>query len=47
MSHFILDCSQGVQKYYDEEYIIEQIHLVANSAGLFAEKDIKVRMNLY
>lgn len=45
MPHFIMDCSESVLKSYDEEYIIEQIYLVANSTGLFDENDIKVRLN--
>lgn len=45
MPHFVMDCSETVLKSHDEEYIIEQIHLVANSTGLFNEGDIKVRMN--
>jgi len=40
-----MDCSESVFKFHDEEYIIEQIHLVANSTGLFDEGDIKVRVN--
>jgi len=45
MPHFVMDCSESVFKFHDEEYIIEQIHLVANSTGLFDEGDIKVRVN--
>ena len=45
MPHFVMDCSESVLKYHDEEFIIEQIHLVVNSTGLFDEGDIKVRMN--
>lgn len=45
MPHFVMDCSESVFKFHDEEYIIEQIHLVANSTGLFDEGDIKVRLN--
>lgn len=45
MPHFIMDCSDSILKIYDEEYIIEQIHLVANATGLFDEDDIKVRLN--
>jgi len=40
-----MDCSESVLKSHDEEFIIEQIHLVANSTGLFEEGDIKVRLN--
>ena len=45
MPHFIMDCSESVLKSYDEEFIIEQIHLVAKSTGLFDQADIKVRIN--
>jgi len=45
MPHFVMDCSESVLEYHDEEFIIEQIHLIANSTGLFDEGDIKVRMN--
>lgn len=45
MPHFIMDCSESVLKSHEEEFIIEQIHLVVNSTGLFDEGDIKVRMN--
>ena len=45
MPHFILDCSERVLEEYSEEQILEQIHLVANSAQLFNEEDIKVRVN--
>jgi len=30
MPHFVMDCSESVLKSHDEEFIIEQIHLVAN-----------------
>lgn len=47
MPHFIIDCPESVLELHDEEFIIEQIHLVAYSTGLFDEGDIKVRMNLF
>jgi len=47
MPHFIVDCSERVLKEHSEEKIIEQVHLVANSTGLFDEDDIKVRVNPY
>ena len=47
MPHFILDCSARVLEGSSEEQIIEQIHLVASSTGLFDEDDIKVRVNPY
>ena len=45
MPHFILDCSSSVLDSHDEEFIIEQVHLVANASALFQEHDIKVRLN--
>jgi len=45
MPHFVIDCSESVFKFHNEEYIIEQIHHVANSTGLFDEGEIKVRVN--
>ncbi|AXB31566.1 5-carboxymethyl-2-hydroxymuconate Delta-isomerase [Vibrio campbellii] len=45
MPHFVMDCSENVLKSHDEEFIIEQVHLVANETGLFDESDIKVRLN--
>ena len=45
MPHFIMDCSENILNTHDEEFIIEQIHLVAHSTGLFDEGDIKVRIN--
>jgi 5-carboxymethyl-2-hydroxymuconate isomerase len=47
MPHFILDCSARVLEKHSEEQIIEQVHLVASSTGLFDEDDIKVRVNPY
>ncbi|WP_440056885.1 5-carboxymethyl-2-hydroxymuconate Delta-isomerase (plasmid) [Pseudoalteromonas sp. T1lg65] len=45
MPHFIMDCSESVLDSYSEEFLIEQIHEVANASGLFDENDIKVRLN--
>lgn len=47
MPHFVMDCSESVLKSHNEEYLIEQIHLVANSTGLFDEGDIKIRLNSF
>jgi len=40
-----MDCSESVLNLYNEEFIIEQVHLVVNTTGLFKESDIKVRLN--
>jgi len=45
MPHFVMDCSESVLNLYNEEFIIEQVHLVVNTTGLFKESDIKVRLN--
>ena len=37
MPHFVMDCSENVLKSHDEEFIIEQVHLVANETGLFVK----------
>ena len=47
MPHFIIDCSEKILNFHSEEEIIEQIHTVANSSGLFEERDIKVRVHPY
>jgi len=47
MPHFVMDCSESVLELYEEEFIIEQIHLAANASGLFIESDIKVRLNTF
>lgn len=45
MPHFVIDCSKSILSIHDEQTINEQIHLIANSSGLFDEADIKVRVN--
>ena len=45
MPHFVMDCSESVLISLSEEFVIEQIHIAANSTGLFDEGDIKVRLN--
>jgi 5-carboxymethyl-2-hydroxymuconate isomerase len=47
MPHFILECSEEiiVQKTPDE--IMQAVYEVAEGTGLFAENDIKVRINPY
>ena len=47
MPHFILDCSEDILDLHAEEIIIQQVHQMALSSGLFDEQDIKVRINLY
>ena len=45
MPHFIIDCSQSILTHHDEDTINEQIHHTANTSDLFAEHEIKVRVN--
>ncbi|MGF1751899.1 MULTISPECIES: 5-carboxymethyl-2-hydroxymuconate Delta-isomerase [Vibrio] len=45
MPHFVLDCSEEIFECHSEEFVIEQVHSVANASGLFDENDIKVRLN--
>jgi 5-carboxymethyl-2-hydroxymuconate isomerase len=47
MPHFIIDCSARVLEECSEEQILEQVHAVAHSTGLFDEDDIKVRIHPY
>lgn len=47
MPHFIIDCSEKILNFHSEEEIIEQVHVAANSSGLFEERDIKVRVHPY
>ncbi|MEP2990002.1 MAG: 5-carboxymethyl-2-hydroxymuconate Delta-isomerase [Parasphingorhabdus sp.] len=45
MPHFVIDCSAEILSIHNEDTINEQVHIVANSTGLFDESDIKVRVN--
>ncbi|QLE84843.1 5-carboxymethyl-2-hydroxymuconate Delta-isomerase [Shewanella sp. Scap07] len=45
MPHFVMDCSANILESHSEEFVVEQIFLVANATGLFDEHDIKVRLN--
>ncbi|MDP5144704.1 5-carboxymethyl-2-hydroxymuconate Delta-isomerase [Rheinheimera baltica] len=47
MPHFVVDCSVEILESHSEEYITEQIHLVAVASDLFDIGDIKVRINPY
>ena len=47
MPHFVVDCSVEILESHSEEYIAEQIHLVAVASDLFDIGDIKVRVNPY
>ncbi len=45
MPHFVIDCSQNITKLVAPSKIMETVHAKAVSSGLFAEKNIKVRVN--
>ena len=47
MPHCILDCSRTIEKHANCEAIINAVHSAAAGTGLFAEGDVKVRMNLF
>lgn len=45
MPHFVLDCSNNIIKLKSPEEIIQKVYDTADSSGLFAKGDIKVRIN--
>lgn len=45
MPHFVLDCSANVIKLRSPQEIIQKVYDTAKSTELFAERDIKVRIN--
>jgi len=45
MPHFVIDCSEDILQFQEEDYILEQVHNIASSTKLFDEGDIKVRLN--
>ncbi|MCK8522089.1 5-carboxymethyl-2-hydroxymuconate Delta-isomerase [Aquimarina sp. D1M17] len=45
MPHFILDCSERIIELKSPQEIIETVYNAAESTGLFAKGDIKVRIN--
>lgn len=45
MPHFVLDCSENIIKQKSPQEIIQKVYNTADSTGLFAEGDIKVRIN--
>jgi len=46
MPHFVVDCSKSILSTHDGETISKQVHMAANSTGLFGEKNIQVRVNV-
>lgn len=47
MPHFTIDCSENILELKTAEEIMQAVYEVAEATGLFAENDIKVRLNLY
>jgi 5-carboxymethyl-2-hydroxymuconate isomerase len=47
MPHFIIDCSNDIIKQKTPQEIMEAVYNVAEATGLFAQDDIKVRINPY
>jgi 5-carboxymethyl-2-hydroxymuconate isomerase len=47
MPHFIIDCSEELLRDKTPQEIMEAVYFAAEETGLFAEDDIKVRINPY
>ena len=47
MPHFIIECSENIISQKAPAEIMEAVYEVAEATGLFAENDIKVRINPY
>lgn len=47
MPHFIIDCSENILKLQPPDEVMQTVHDLADSTGLFAKGDIKVRINPY
>lgn len=47
MPHFVIECSQNVLDMQPAEVIMDTVYKAAESTGLFAENDIKVRLRPY
>ncbi|AZA78025.1 5-carboxymethyl-2-hydroxymuconate Delta-isomerase [Chryseobacterium sp. G0186] len=47
MPHFIIDCSQNILLQRTAEEIMDAVYNIADSTGLFAINDIKVRLQPY
>ena len=45
MPHFVLDCSSNIIQQKSPEEIMQKVYYTAESTGLFAPGDIKVRIN--
>lgn len=47
MPHFVIECSKNVLDMQPAEVIMDTVYRAAESTGLFAENDIKVRLHPY
>ncbi|PKF74540.1 5-carboxymethyl-2-hydroxymuconate Delta-isomerase [Chryseobacterium sp. PMSZPI] len=47
MPHFIIDCSQDILQQKKPDEIMDTVYKTAESTGLFAPNDIKVRLQTY
>ena len=47
MPHFIIECSEDVLKKQSPYTVMEAVHKVARTSGLFTVNDIKVRIKTY
>ncbi|KFF73569.1 5-carboxymethyl-2-hydroxymuconate isomerase [Chryseobacterium sp. P1-3] len=47
MPHFIIDCSQDILQQKTPDEIMDAVYETADSTGLFAPNDIKVRLKPY
>ncbi|WP_080776824.1 5-carboxymethyl-2-hydroxymuconate Delta-isomerase [Chryseobacterium phocaeense] len=47
MPHFIIECSQDVLQQRSPDEIMDAVYKAADSTGLFAPNDIKVRLQPY
>lgn len=47
MPHFIIDCSENLITKVSPQEIMQEVYDAADSTGLFAKGDIKVRINAF
>ncbi|SEW53736.1 5-carboxymethyl-2-hydroxymuconate Delta-isomerase [Chitinophaga arvensicola] len=47
MPHFVIECSRNILQQQPADVIMNTVYHAAESTGLFAENDIKVRINSY
>ena len=47
MHHFIIDCSEDILTEINPEELMQAVYDTAETTGLFAKNDVKVRLNPY